>query len=417
MTLLAARHHPINCGLATTTSSSTFEKRAIADRKFDIVVTESRRVTASAGDSVVAVNKTGGTTAPHVKNLLRSSSATYVTDFFVDATVRGGNYFQPISLSSESTGVLSNPSTAGIATFQSVGQCTLRAESQDGEVAIAAVTTSMVTPSVVDRFHSWATGSLARHCTDQVNSLVAGKTQLNLYTDYQYYGTAQTNTFQRNSSCWANGIDMSCASPWNNAAGALYAGTLVSPRHVVFCHHANFFPPNGATMYFSSPSSVVISRTLTNTVKIPFTDIRIGVLNADVDSGVTFAKVLPTTFESYLPDLAGGYNGDPTKSTVPVMSLNQTERARIAGLYGLGHFYSLRRTDDYPAYYVPTILYDSGNPSFLVINGGPVLLGVFYDRGGGDHVAYHTTAINAAMTTLGGGYQLTPVDLSGFTTY
>lgn len=413
MTLLASSNHPINCGLATTTFARTFSKRSIADRKFDIVATESRRATASAGESTVAINKTGGTSAPYLKNVLRKTGATYATDYLVNASIRGEGYFQPITLTSENTAVLGNPSTAGVATYQSGGQCTLRAESADGEVSLVRVTASQTSPATVDTFQSWATGSMAKHCVDQIDGLIAGKTQLNLYTDYQYYGTAQSNTFARNSACWANGIDLSCASPWNSANGALYAGTLVSPRHVVFCEHSSFYPPNGATMYFSSPSGNVISRTLTGSVHAGAgIDIRIGVLNADVDGGVTFAKVLPSTYANYLPGL--GYD-----ATAPVICLNQTERASISGLRQIGSQFANTYPAGYADYYRDIVRFDSGNPCFLVVSGGPVLLGVFTGGGPGSglSIAYHATAVNSAMTTLGGGYQLTAVDLSGFTNY
>lgn len=410
MTIAAARNHPINCGLATTTFSRSFAKQTVSGRNFDVVATEVQRVTSAAGESITAINKSGGTSAPYLKNVMRKSGATYVTDFLVSVSVRSEGYFQPITLTSGAAGVLSNPSASGLATFQSAGQCTFRAESPDGEVSLKSVAASTNSPSVVDTFQSWAAGSLARHCTDQIESLIATKSDLNLYSDYQPF--SNSNTFARNSACWANGIDLSCASPWNSANGALYAGTLVSPRHVVFCEHEFFYPPNGTTMFFSSPSGTVITRTLANTVPVTGADIRVGVLNADVDSGVTFARVLPHPTTDCLPGLS-------FTSTVPVICLDQRERASISAMAGLGYLFSNIPSSAYPDYYRELILYDSGNPAFIVVNGSPVLLGVFTNGGpgGGASIAYSATAVNAAMTTLGGGYQLTPVDLSGFTSY
>jgi hypothetical protein len=37
--------------------------------------------------------------------------------------------------------------------------------------------------------------------------------------------------------------------------------------------------------------------------------------------------------------------------------------------------------------------------------------------GGGANVAAYATAINSAMSSLGGGYSLTSVNLTGFPTY
>lgn len=410
MTLAVAENYPASCGLATSTFARTFPKRAIADRKFDVTASEVRRVIAAAGESVVSLDKNGNTGGTSLKNVLRKSGATYVTDYKVAATVRGDGYFQPIALSSDATGVLSHPTSSGVATFQSNGPCTLRATSADGEVALVSVTASTTSPATVDTFQSWVAGSLARHCTDQIDGLIASKSQLNLYTNYQFYGP---NDFARNANCWANGIDLSCASPWNSTGGATRAGTLVSPMHVVFCQHAGFYPANGATITFVSQSGAVVTKTMASSVHVGgAADIRVGVLDSDVGGGVTFAKVLPTTWANHLP-------GINSLSTIPAMCLNQTERASIAALRSLNMNFENAYPAGYAAYYGEIVLFDSGNPTFLVVAGQPVLLGVFRTggAGGGSFISYYTTEVNAAMTSLGGGYQLTPVDLSGFTNY
>lgn len=409
MTLLAARNHPINCGLATSTFTRTFAKRPVSERKFDITATEIQRVTASPSESVVVLNKNGTTGGTALKNILRKSGATYVTDYAVSVAVRGEGYFQAISLSSDATGVLSHPSASGVATFQSSGDCSLRATSEDGEVALVKVVASQTQPATVDTFSSWATGSLARHCTDQINALTATKTQLNVFNQTSWFTPPD---FVRNSQCWASGVDLSCASPWNNQAGALYAGTLISPRHVVFCEHASFYPSNGATITFVSAAGTVITRTVTSSVQAGVADIRVALLNADVSGGVTFAKVLPSNWGDYLPGL-------DYSATIPVLCLNQTERASISACRQLAYRFDNVYATAYPNFYRDIVLYDSGNPAFLIVNNAPVLLGVFSGGGAGHgaFLSYHASAVNAAMTALGGGYQLTTVDLSGFTNY
>jgi hypothetical protein len=64
---------------------------------------------------------------------------------------------------------------------------------------------------------------------------------------------------------------------------------------------------------------------------------------------------------------------------------------------------------------------DSGHPSCIIINNQLVIMTCTYGGWSGqiagpNYLAYHTE-INAAMTSLGGGYQLTEIDLSGFPTY
>jgi len=51
------------------------------------------------------------------------------------------------------------------------------------------------------------------------------------------------------------------------------------------------------------------------------------------------------------------------------------------------------------------------------INGELVLQGAQSTTRSNSNIAGAITEINAAMTALGGGYQLTTVDLSGFTTF
>ena len=61
----------------------------------------------------------------------------------------------------------------------------------------------------------------------------------------------------------------------------------------------------------------------------------------------------------------------------------------------------------------------SGHPVFCLVNNELALLGCYFSASAGSSVTRSDvrTAVNAAMTTLGGGYQLTNVDLSGFPTY
>jgi hypothetical protein len=67
-------------------------------------------------------------------------------------------------------------------------------------------------------------------------------------------------------------------------------------------------------------------------------------------------------------------------------------------------------------FYRDVIPGDSGSPSFVIINNSAVLLTqwTYGGAGQGDEDVYYAPLINAAMTELGGGYQLTEIDLSAF---
>jgi len=61
---------------------------------------------------------------------------------------------------------------------------------------------------------------------------------------------------------------------------------------------------------------------------------------------------------------------------------------------------------------------DSGSPSFLIINGMMVVLGLFHAATGGSFVSgLEYALINNALAALGDPMRLTDADLSPFTTY
>ena len=414
MTLLSAKNHPINCGTATTNfNGRVFSKRTIANNKFDIIATSIDRVLSYGGSSTVNLDKNGNTIGTPLLIVNRQTGVSYVTDYRISILVKEDGYFQKINISSRNSNILSDPDAfTNIATYQSNGPCIFEALSEDGESQLIKVESTSTNPATLDVFQSWSNGSLAKHCTDQVNSMILNKTQLNVFQNP--YGP---DAFVRNPSCWANTIDISCVSPWNSEGGSLDSGTLISPKHVVFCEHASFYPKNGSTITFVSSSGNKITRTIVNSIRCANADIRVAILNEDVDSGVTFAKVLPTNWATYLPTnfwLIRNY-----QSYIPVMCLNQTERASISGLVHLTLHFNNLPDNRYSSYFGQIVVGDSGNPTFIIIDGKPILLGVFSTggAGSGSHVGYHTEGINSAMSTLGGGYQLTHVDLSSFSSY
>jgi hypothetical protein len=67
-------------------------------------------------------------------------------------------------------------------------------------------------------------------------------------------------------------------------------------------------------------------------------------------------------------------------------------------------------------YYESKIAGDSGNPCFFVIDNELVFLFVFTfgGAGSGTSIQYHHDDVNTIMNNLGGGYQLTEMDLSKY---
>ena len=130
---------------------------------------------------------------------------------------------------------------------------------------------------------------------------------------------------------------------------------------------------------------------------------------------ISFAKVLPDDYTEYLR------NG----RRLPAIRLDQEEIAavgdldtvaasvnRILGVFSFVPLNAQRR-----AFYQAPIDFDSGNPVFAIFGDTPVLLTVWSGanfNGFGTAVTAFKADINQLMDELGGGYQLTEVDLSGF---
>jgi hypothetical protein len=295
---------------------------------------------------------------------------------------------------------------------------------------------------------------LNNYITSQIRSLATGKDYKSRYFDgvqgdglygldvfLDYYqnnlnsglndDSEATKNFVRNTNCWAYDIDLTCCSPWNMhptlrlSGGYLptssnhTAGTLISPRHVIFCKHSSFYPPIGSELRFVTKDNVVVTRTLTDIVCVEgcgqaYPDIAVGVLDSDVPDTITFAKILPDNWQSKFSIQAGIFS-----PKVLAVSLNQDESVFIHKLT------TFSSSPPYQSFYIDNDsefadfnkgirLYDSGNPVFIIINNQPVLLFVFFTGASGSSIFHFKNNINSIMSLLGGGYQLTPINLDSF---
>jgi hypothetical protein len=275
------------------------------------------------------------------------------------------------------------------------------------------VTNLTATGQTVDVWASNASGSLRAHAESSIDTRIAGETastSMPLWTTR----TPGTSTYVRNTSCWGSDIDLTPFAAYNSAAASGFenwAGlTLITPRHVIGAEHTNN-PFLGSTVHFVTASNVVCSRTITAVQRVGTTDIRIGLLNADVDAGIAFARVLPANWESKLPSLGS--------RRVAVARITQLQKLGVHDLYDLDDDANfMPPTGDRAAFHAAAVYGDSGSPLFLVVNDDMVLLGTLWSIAEAPSVTYHRTAINAAITALGGGYTaVTDADLSSFTTF
>lgn len=265
-------------------------------------------------------------------------------------------------------------------------------------------------------------GTLKNELISHLDGLLADQmpsTNMRLFTTQDH----STPTYVRNTDNWAavHVQALTAISPWNSDSAFQKAGILVSPRHVLFATH--YKPADGSTIRFVTTGNTVVTRTLSSTISLPNTgsyypDITIGLLDSDVPGTISYAKVLPAGFETKLPA-----NIQPFQ--IPCAATDQEEKLIVADVANLPH---ADTGTEYCGMQVPTSALrlnfneglvggDSGNPACWFINGDLVLLTMWtgaQNGGYGTSVAAFRDDVNTAMTTLGGGYQLTTVDLSTF---
>lgn len=355
----------------------------------------------------------------------RTTGANTVTDFTWSWSPASTNVSPVVVERTSSSQSILTPDEANPYrwTYQGTGSATLTLRTQTSTYT-ASVTTSTATGATVDVVTGYATGSLRKHCADTIDNALDGKTASTALAVFSTQDHA-TPTYVRNVDCWGASFAsaLTAISPWNSQGGPYYAGILVSPRHVVFATH--FMPAAGATIRFITTGNVVITRTLSAVTALTqsqayYPDLAVGKLDSDVPGTIAFARVLPSGWTAKLPSLSAA-------TAVPCIGLDQEEKLLVKELAILPSATSpwaqvtmmMPANAQRRAFYEDIVGGDSGNPACLVVNGQLVLLTCWTSGGAGSGSSVYAfkSALNAAMTSLGGGYTLTDADLSGFTSY
>jgi len=366
-------------------------------------LTSTPRAISSSGSSTVTTQD---------MNVTRTTGATTVTDYVWQWTPSPYNFGDVTVTRSSSNAAIITPHSTDPQRWTWAGNGTARLTLTTATAAYTAdVTTSTATGASTDTWLSDVSGSLRAHLVSQIDSRLAGKTASTAIPMWTTR-TPATQTYVRAAGCWGADIDLTpYAAHDSSMAGTAWGGhTLITPRHVIGANH--YFGSGSQTLHFVKADGTCVVRTITSIATITGTDINIGKLDSDVPAGIGFARVLPAAWAAKLPTL--------TTRNVPAARITQNMQIIVTDLWRLSVMAGCEpatpaRTDFYRAAYSG----DSGTPSFLVINDQMVLLCCLYSGGGGSgpFVTNYRTEINAALTSLGGGYQLTDADLSGFTTF
>lgn len=349
-------------------------------------------------------------------NVTRRTAPQIVTDYVVSASSVVPNILAA-SVSSSNQAVLGSPNQAGLSVYASSGTATFTAAAGGVAAPARTIRSLSVQEASRDSFVSYRDGTVGHAASSAIDSALSLSPMRFIYSVKDH----ASKTYSRSSTSLASGlVDLSCVSVWNSAYGPERCGTLISPRHIIYAAH---YPlQTGSLVRFVTQEGGVVERTVSARLTSPgyrpyFPDVEVAALDADVPGTVGFARVLPSNWRNYLTSVASGLAG------VPVVYTNRHEEALVSEFVkDDGSVYcSPPSTPSRLSFFSALTSGDSGHPCFLVLGGGapPVLLTVwtFGLSGRGTSVAGQSATINSMMTSLGGGYQLTPADLSAYTAY
>lgn len=273
----------------------------------------------------------------------------------------------------------------------------------------------------------------------RINGIEATPTTYSVWANRE----ATTTGWKRSTTVWTTRgekpLDLTGISPWNSQGTFRQAGTLISPRHIVFADHYQIAV--GKQIGFVDKDNNFVTRTLVAKQKVPNSDGMVGLLDSDVPSSITYYPIISEEdMYAYFKPLQPGMI---VPSLTKILMFNQKDRAIVSELFQFGNTVvvyapyriSLSNSDGSKSFkYGPApkmirpfmhfdtfeteiITGDSGDSVFLVINNRLALLSTHHGPSGGPFYGTYIDEINQIMKDLGGGYQVTKFDLSCFTKY
>ena len=312
----------------------------------------------------------------------------------------------------------------------------------DGEAALnvtygqltkrISVSVSRATGVAMSEFVAYVAGSLAKSCSDAVDSRTAGLTLDNRHAAWGQFGLyfPAEGPYVRNAECWLSDVasaltcvsvaqSQSAAGPWTTTPTA----TLLSPRHVVMAKPQR--DPTGTIMRFvtGDGNDTVVERTITAAQDLSGQELTVGLLDSNVPTTIAFAAVLPSDWTSYLPSY------DPTVSfaplsrhqlaNVPVVALNRHKQALVYNLYEIGPVVRCVRPTGMQRQllYADLAVEDAGTPVFLLVDNALVLLTTWSGYQTGPVYSDLASGMTSVMQQLGGNDEVTTVELSSFNSY
>jgi hypothetical protein len=417
-----SQNHPINCGETDSEFAFNFAKQTIDERSVDVsVITEFKPLFVE-------------TLAPAVLgdiNYLRNTPAIAGTNARLDLKYRQ-NKFSRVRLTTTSNPAVLAPVSGDplLFEYQSTGSAVLHLELFNGERFAKLVNATTESNAIVDTFVSFLPGSLGQHIEAQTRARANGSTSSpNHYPIYSTFSPA-TNTYTKNTGCWASDLDFSGMMVNKVGSGGVTRVSAITPHHAIGAAH--YGPEVGDVIVFCDANNQTVSRTVSARQDISNFDSCI----------VRFSEALPGTVKTYKTLPSNWLNYAPINTTRGARSYKwpiiTTSHYRWDAGWPLQRFNRFAYINEVTGIgqvigFVPDIGGgfldyngspsgirggDSGGPCFFIINGDLVLVHCFFGANGGPFIPSFRGQIQTALDTLGpGGQTFETVNLSGFTNF
>jgi hypothetical protein len=430
--MLASVNHPINCGLATTSSfARQFAKRNEAGFSFEFDLLP-RVLTAGQTPQVVIAEY-----APDTE-VTRSVNSSGVYDMYVNVEPEFVNeYPYEYGVDDASIFGLARDGDQAVLQYKTSGSSFVSVTSRVGETVRKQAVAQTFEGTTTDVFSRHVPGTAIEVLSKNVLDRAIGSFEAPVYGPSFPNGRLNMlvppgpyaqNGWTRNPNFWLADIDWTCLSIRNSRAHNR-AGTLISPRYAVCASHFPLLV--GDTITFLSEDNTPVIRTVESVTDYqwPLYDTLLMRLSSPItynNDGVKFCKVMPSNWLNYLPGLSSSTIGlKYAKRGVAGVSFNQDKMAGATAVTANSNaFYAT----GWPEPGVPLGLLnryqpslsirigDSGHPVFLVANDEPVLVGTWTSVGSGlNFTGALGTIYNQIMSA--DGEAVAPVDLSGFTNF
>lgn len=250
----------------------------------------------------------------------------------------------------------------------------------------------------------------------EIDSRIAGLTFATNGPLFDTITHTDTGPFTRNADFWGSDIDLTCVSPSNSERDEFMSGTAITKRHVLYCKHGGEgtgYPTDGTTMRFVAADNSIVLRTQSEHLELALPDMCIGLLDSDLPAEITPCAVAPDNLLAYI-------NFSPA---IPALALDAEEKGLVHDIDHIAARFVYTKAPTNATrleFYEALITGDSGDPSFVIINGEPVLIGILKAVNEFMSPAGFNGVLNAGIVSvdaLGGvstGYTVTNPDLSGF---